>query len=108
MPDSEPDEQALTAVRSLEKAMEIENERHNESIRQLQAAIEDARALANPHQSPASEQRLPFCDSSSKKFSWANSTFRAERISFAHPALQDPDRDLTPKGCLESIGVSST
>jgi hypothetical protein len=107
-PDSEPDEQPLTAVRSLQQAIEIEKERHSESLRQLKAAIEDVHAAADPQQpaGPASEQRLPFCDSSSKKFSWANSTFRAERISFSHPALQEPGRDLTPKGCLESVGAS--
>lgn len=108
-PDSDRDEQPLTtAVRSLEKAMEIEKERHSESMRQLQAAIDDAHAAAEPQQpGPASEQRLPFADSSSKKFSWPNSTFRAERIMFSHPALQDPCRDLTPKGCLEGAGAVS-
>ena len=109
-PEAEPEDQPLAAaVRSLEEAMETEKERHSDSMRQLQAAIDNVQAAASPQQlhEDSSEPRLPFCDNSSKKFSWANSTFRAERICLSHPALHGSDRDLTPKGCLEDLGVVS-
>eukprot|EP01050_Picozoa_sp_SAG11_P006575 SAG11_NODE_515_length_8826_cov_11.352469_3_plen_174_part_00 len=44
-------------------------------------------------------RRLPFCDASSPKFSWANATFRATRLPPDHPALAN--RTLTPRGTLE-------
>lgn len=107
-PESEPELPLAAAVRSLEKAMEIEKERHRESLRRLQAAIEEERsaiAQKQPQRPASARKRLPFCDSSSKKFSWPNATFRAERIPLSHPALQG--RDLTPKGCLETLGAGS-
>ena len=47
----------------------------------------------------AAGKRLPFCDASSPRFSWANSTFRAQRLPLDFPGLAG--KGLAPMGTLE-------
>ena len=112
--EAEAEAEEVTAVdslvRGLEMAITVEKEAHVESIRRLEEAINEARAAEAPPPSPSQQEqqdeeeaaapRLPFCDTSSTKFSWANSTFRAERLDLGHPAFIG--KDLTPKGLLEA------